>query len=150
MFSKFILVSLCSFGLLFSTATASELERRSIPQGLYHSCYGGGLSEVCRGAIEEAWANGKSRIVTSEHQFWTSSDGKCKVTFWSDGGYIPMQNVDQFKAAVLQVNDLCQQSGLTSVVSPYAYVPGYKNVFVGRLSGNYMVVMLDAYPGHPR
>ncbi|KAG0148114.1 hypothetical protein CROQUDRAFT_670094 [Cronartium quercuum f. sp. fusiforme G11] len=146
MLSKLILVSLCLFGMLSPTATASELERRAIPQGLYHSCQGGGLSEVCRSAIEEAWANGKSRTVTSEHQFWTSTDGKCKVTFWSDGGYIQMQNVDQFKAAVLQVDDFCRQSGLMSVVSPNSYVPGYKNVFVGRLSGNYMVVMLDAYP----
>ncbi|KAG0151211.1 hypothetical protein CROQUDRAFT_87006 [Cronartium quercuum f. sp. fusiforme G11] len=146
MFSRFILVSLCLFGVFSSTATASELERRSIPQGLYHSCLGGGLSEVCRGAIEEAWANGKSRIVTSEHQFWTSSDGKCKVTFWNNEGYVQMHHVDQFKAAVLQVNDFCQRSGLMSVVPPNAYVPGYKNVFVGKLSGNYMVVMLDAYP----
>lgn len=65
-----------------SFLSAATLDRREIPEGLYHDCRGGALGEVCAGVIKEAWEAGRLKTFDGEHKFYTRS-GTCKITYWT-------------------------------------------------------------------
>ncbi|KAG0148171.1 hypothetical protein CROQUDRAFT_132143 [Cronartium quercuum f. sp. fusiforme G11] len=101
MFARLALMA-CLSSIAISAATIRTSE---FPQGLYQDCQGGGLSQVCKNTVTQAWESGKLKTFTTEHQFFTGRDAECKVTWWSDSNLpVQLESIDQVEAGIQLVS----------------------------------------------
>ncbi|KAA1068436.1 hypothetical protein PGT21_025095 [Puccinia graminis f. sp. tritici] len=121
---------------------AQSLRRRAIPHGIFHSCVGGGLSRVCEATIRGGWKAGKLKVITPDVRSFTDGTHPCKVTFWTDSGEVKLASVEQLLEAMLQIDDYCAAIDLP-LATPCEDSSEYEGVFVGKLSGQHVVMRLE-------
>ncbi|PLW19117.1 hypothetical protein PCANC_03418 [Puccinia coronata f. sp. avenae] len=124
---------------------ARSLQPRAIPHGLYHSCIGGGLSRVCEATIRKGFSTGKLNVIKPEVQSFNDGEHLCKVTVWTDTREVKLFSADELLEAMLQIDDYCAAIELP-VATPCEDSSEYEGVFVGKISGQNVVLRLEGMP----
>ncbi|KAH9817216.1 hypothetical protein DFH28DRAFT_1124617 [Melampsora americana] len=102
-------------------------------------CTNGGLGAYCMGSIQTAWDQGHFQEITGEHKFFSDP---ANPSSRGDQNTVPMQDVDQIKAAVQQINHFSTTAN-RPLASSSVDLTEYHGAFLGRLTTEYVVIDLN-------
>ncbi|KAH9823153.1 hypothetical protein DFH28DRAFT_946188 [Melampsora americana] len=122
----------------------TQLVERTLPNGLYLNCNGGGLGSFCAESIQKGWDLGTLKTVALKDKPVEFLDPitKCKITIYTTNQEVKLKEVNQLKAAALQIDNFAKQSNLT-IANPSTDKTGFNGAYVGRTSGQFIVMKLS-------
>ncbi|KAG0140295.1 hypothetical protein CROQUDRAFT_84410 [Cronartium quercuum f. sp. fusiforme G11] len=134
----FILLILLNF--FKALVQTSSIQHRSIPIAEVTECVFGSVAQSCLKSVERGWSQGHFHKFKRSHEFYSDETTNCKLTYFSnEKAEVKLVNVDQIKAAILQIDDACKMYNVP-VKSCHEQRKDSRGLFLGRLVSTLIIM----------
>ncbi|KAG0149496.1 hypothetical protein CROQUDRAFT_713927 [Cronartium quercuum f. sp. fusiforme G11] len=127
-------------------AKSKSLQTRSIPIADAIECVNGAVAQTCMNSVNRGWNATYFRQFKRTPMVYIDQITSCTIKYWSnDLQTIQLENVDQIKAALLQIDQTCLNYKLPSKTCMVDRRDS-RGLFIGLLSGHSVTISLTFSP----